>query len=258
MNYNEESERIFQKVKVLLKELDSDDNVEVNYDKYIEQLKIVETIIKHRGGTAVLFDRKNLKIVYITGDTGDNKKEDLIKIQFFFHALSDEHKTFPLVASKWIVEVMKGLSIEERKNLYTNYCGVHLIQPVSGQHLRFNITSINLNNGDMQDSPLFLLIINKITHLLKDNSYWFRASTDSGKVFSYFSENNQSYEEDIISGREKEILQYIYQGMKTKDIAKQLQISPNTVDNHRRNMLARTGAKDTMALIQLCQMTGVL
>jgi DNA-binding CsgD family transcriptional regulator len=258
MNYNEDSERIFQKVKKFFKDLYNDSNEEIDYEQYIEQLKIVETITKHRGGTVILFDRKNLRIIHITGNASGNNKEDVKKIQYFFHALTKDHKTFPLIAAKWVVEVLSKLSDEERKSLYVNYCGVHLIHPVSNQNLRWNIASMNLNNGSVKNSPLVLIVINNIAHLLKGNGYWFRASSDSGKVFSYFSEDGQSYEEDIISVREKEILQYIFQGMNTKEIAKLLQISPNTVDNHRRNMLARTGAKDTTALIQLCQMNGVL
>jgi DNA-binding CsgD family transcriptional regulator len=35
-------------------------------------------------------------------------------------------------------------------------------------------------------------------------------------------------------------------------------ISSHTVDNHRRNMIAKTGAKDTTALIQICKMVGII
>jgi DNA-binding CsgD family transcriptional regulator len=35
-------------------------------------------------------------------------------------------------------------------------------------------------------------------------------------------------------------------------------ISPNTVNNHRQNMLNRLGVRDTTALVQLCKTCGII
>lgn len=58
---------------------------------------------------------------------------------------------------------------------------------------------------------------------------------------------------DILSQREKEILQLIAQGKETDDIADILSISRNTVNNHRQNMLDKICAKDTTALVELAK-----
>jgi DNA-binding NarL/FixJ family response regulator len=55
-----------------------------------------------------------------------------------------------------------------------------------------------------------------------------------------------------------EVLRMIAEGKESKEIAESLFISLYTVDNHRRNMLARTGARDMTALIQICQMVGII
>jgi DNA-binding NarL/FixJ family response regulator len=56
--------------------------------------------------------------------------------------------------------------------------------------------------------------------------------------------------EDIhLSEREKEILQLIAQCKTSKQIASELFISKNTVDTHRRNLLEKTGFKNTNELI---------
>jgi DNA-binding CsgD family transcriptional regulator len=46
--------------------------------------------------------------------------------------------------------------------------------------------------------------------------------------------------------------------MESKEIADVLDISSHTVNNHRRNMITRTGARDTTALIHICKMIGIL
>lgn len=50
---------------------------------------------------------------------------------------------------------------------------------------------------------------------------------------------------DILSRRELEILELVDSGMTTKKIAEKLGISMYTVDNHRRNILRKTGTSNT-------------
>jgi len=57
-----------------------------------------------------------------------------------------------------------------------------------------------------------------------------------------------------ISDRERDIVQLLAKGWSSKQVADQLAISKNTVDTHRRNLLRRTGMKNTLELaIQLMQ-----
>jgi DNA-binding CsgD family transcriptional regulator len=57
-----------------------------------------------------------------------------------------------------------------------------------------------------------------------------------------------------ISKREKEILNGIATGLSTKQIARSLTISINTVNNHRKNMLHKTNCKNLSELIkQACK-----
>ena len=48
---------------------------------------------------------------------------------------------------------------------------------------------------------------------------------------------------------ELEVLKLICQGLTNEQIAQQLFISPTTVKGHRANLLSKTGAKNTVALI---------
>lgn len=49
--------------------------------------------------------------------------------------------------------------------------------------------------------------------------------------------------------REKEILSCIANGLSSKQIADRLSISLNTVSNHRKNMLLKTGARNSVELL---------
>jgi DNA-binding CsgD family transcriptional regulator len=54
---------------------------------------------------------------------------------------------------------------------------------------------------------------------------------------------------EILSRREKEILVLIMNGMLNKEIAEQLNISKQTVDKHRKNMLEKTNCKNSTELV---------
>jgi DNA-binding NarL/FixJ family response regulator len=105
-----------------------------------------------------------------------------------------------------------------------------------------------------------MMSFQEVSHLVKGEDYCMRGIFGEGdkKVFVYYSNEDRTIDSEIISEREREVLQYISQGLDTKQIAAEMKISNNTVDNHRRNMLARTGTRDTTALIQLCRMLGVI
>lgn len=54
----------------------------------------------------------------------------------------------------------------------------------------------------------------------------------------------------LLTRREKEVLGLIADGFTNNQIAKQLFISPLTVDSHRKNLLAKFGARNTAALVR--------
>ncbi len=77
-----------------------------------------------------------------------------------------------------------------------------------------------------------------------------------GKI--YFSEEAaQSLRKNLDAGipvltrREKEVLELIAEGMTNNEIAQKIFISPNTVDTHRKNLLAKLNAKNTAALVKI-------
>ncbi len=57
--------------------------------------------------------------------------------------------------------------------------------------------------------------------------------------------------------REKQILKLICAELSTKEIADKLFISENTVETHRKNMMAKTGAKNVIGLVKLAIQQGL-
>lgn len=62
----------------------------------------------------------------------------------------------------------------------------------------------------------------------------------------------------MLSRREQEILQLVADGLTTQQIADQLFTSKRTIETHRQNILGKTGAKNTAALIRYAIINGFL
>lgn len=63
------------------------------------------------------------------------------------------------------------------------------------------------------------------------------------------AESHEHISDEILSAREKEILLHICKGESNSEIAENLFISKRTVDNHRSNIMAKIGCKNTANLV---------
>ncbi|MFS8740759.1 helix-turn-helix domain-containing protein [Synechococcus sp. O70.2] len=55
---------------------------------------------------------------------------------------------------------------------------------------------------------------------------------------------------DLLSERELQVLELVAAGMTNQDIAKRLEISKRTVDNHISNILSKTRTSNRVALVR--------
>ncbi|MBS1596508.1 MAG: helix-turn-helix transcriptional regulator [Bacteroidetes bacterium] len=52
-----------------------------------------------------------------------------------------------------------------------------------------------------------------------------------------------------LTGRERQILALIGQGLSSNEIAERIQLSANTVCTHRKNILRKTGARNIISVV---------
>lgn len=63
---------------------------------------------------------------------------------------------------------------------------------------------------------------------------------------------------DQISERETQVLELVAKGMRSKEIANELYISENTVNNHRRNVIKKLNVSNTSEALTLCLKMGLI
>ncbi len=86
----------------------------------------------------------------------------------------------------------------------------------------------------------------------------------AGKSFAVDSmtgmreELTSSVNNNVISKRERQILQFIASGMKSREIAEALSISKNTVSRHRQEILAKLNVKNSVEACRLAERMGLI
>jgi DNA-binding CsgD family transcriptional regulator len=170
-----------------------------------------------------------------------------------------EQRSFMSDFVTWILNIQKNVPFEYKSHQSISAWGMRLLHR-DGRSIRCYMNIIPLEFNDQNNPTLIMMSFQEVSHLVKGDDYCMRGifGEDDKKVFVYYSNEDRTVDTEIISEREREVLQYISQGLDTKQIAGEMKISNNTVDNHRRNMLARTGTRDTTALIQLCRMLSII
>ena len=58
---------------------------------------------------------------------------------------------------------------------------------------------------------------------------------------------------NILSKREKEVLDLMLQGAQVKDISASLELKSNTISTFKKNILAKTGVRNNIELFKLAQ-----
>ena len=97
-----------------------------------------------------------------------------------------------------------------------------------------------LKNTDQEE------LIKTIRIVSKEKKYF--SPQIAEKMINYMSD--QSISENILSKKEKEILDLIAKGLTTKEVAKKLFVSSRTIETHRANIIKKLEVKNTAELIK--------
>jgi len=127
--------------------------------------------------------------------------------------------------------------------------------PSAPKTYRLSMIVEALEMADNGSPVIFIIAKQDIHSLIKEDSPWWVEFCFNKQDRYHFHQQTRKFEKgSILSKREVEILLLIKKGLDTKTIAEKLNISTHTVYKHRKNMLERTGAKDTTMLLQICEM----
>jgi DNA-binding CsgD family transcriptional regulator len=254
MNMNTILDMIFKENRTYFKDYKED--IVPRSDGYINEFSKNEKSVK------IIFDHVNFKILNISDNTEALSGHSAEKLRnsgigTFVKFVVLEHALFLYYWQRWFNEITTKHGIMQDINI--TFCGVK-IKHKNGHTMRlmFRLSGLEfMENGAITVS---IVSIDDVSHLIKSDFYWGRMEfgKDERHIHHLVSKDKKDVAQDIISDREKDVLSLLIQGKESKEIGAILFISQHTVDNHRRSMIAKTGARDTTGLVQICRMAGVI
>jgi DNA-binding CsgD family transcriptional regulator len=234
--------------------------------EYLKSTKIFDLMSNRKKTIFLLFDVKEFKILYCSDNfekmTGHPTSEIMTRnVGFFFEILKRKDILFFFEFTKWLTSFNKSVPVEYlQEYLQIQWFGM-TVRKKDDTYIEtlFKIDPFERHSNGL--SRLCIITLEDVTSLVrKDASYWSRMEAGSSKKFysSFFEDNPRFVMKDIISEREMEVLKLIAEGYDSKDIGDKLFLSTHTIDRHRKNMIARLGAKDSTALIEMCRMCDLI
>jgi DNA-binding CsgD family transcriptional regulator len=222
-------------------------------DVIAQNTKTVIAIINAKNYSK-LYLSKNVKEIF-----GYTEEDISLGIVQYIKFMTLDHALFPVVAGMQYVKYLRETVFEEKISQQIVFIGPKF-KTRSGSVIRSMIRTGHLEEDENLNPIKIINAIQDISHFMKDDFWWMRFTYGNNpqKIKYYHSEIGKSFNTDILSDREKDILRLIYQGIDSPKIAEKLNISTATVHTHRRNMLNRTGLKDTTALVQIATSIGMI
>jgi DNA-binding NarL/FixJ family response regulator len=71
-------------------------------------------------------------------------------------------------------------------------------------------------------------------------------------------QNNLQDSYDLLTEREREVLQLLAQGKSNKEVAQVLDLSPHTIDSHRTNMMQKLNLHNTAEIVLYAVRKGII
>jgi DNA-binding CsgD family transcriptional regulator len=228
--------------------------------QFIDQVPAFDSLSRSQI-TSIVFSYSDFRVLYVSpaaatyfGTTTEEIKEkgSLFLLQFF----SEYQRRFAVETAEWIANVFEKADCENlmQSGIYYVNWRITNKQGQVHQSLCHVFPVVLTADGKPQ---LGVYLIYDIKPYIYPDSWWVRFKLNQ-QTYLYHPEQPRFEEGDIFSAREHEVLTHLAQGLTSRQIAERLQLSSNTVDNHRRRMLQWSGAVDTTALIHISKMCGIL
>ncbi len=240
-----------------------------SYDKpsleeHINKIIELDAYLPYSSTFFCVTNTQNLSFEYISKNMFSclGLNSDLIKtkgMRYFWSRMHpDDVEHWLQALNELMIFTLNEITTEERRHMsYTwnyrlkNAKGIYVNIVQNTTPLEFDVDEkpiIGLAHYTVLD-PQIQLQVSATAKLLNENNEY---------ETKYFNNFSQKLLYDGISNRERDIVRLLVLNNNSKDIAKKLNISPNTVDTHRRNILKKLNISSTGELIGMIKTNNFL
>lgn len=234
--------------------------MEEDYSMFNKQITYFETIAQVQNSSVIVFDffKRNytFKHIHFAEEFGHNA--ELADKQGLAYYVSQVHPNdFPFILDTYIkaLTFISDLPPEEKKNYKLCY---NFRTKGKNNKYHWIVDQVVVLELDRDKNIWLLLGISDLISPLNNINAPGRqlVNTKTNKMYLF---NDSKYDtRPVLSTREIEVLGLASKGFASKEIAEQLFISVNTVNNHRQKILAKTNTSNTSQAITFAKSLGII
>jgi len=171
-----------------------------------------------------------------------------VDVPFFLSNIHPEDQLWFLTFEQKVVEFFNSLAPVQTPNYKVRYD--YRIKRKDGTYIRVLQQVVTIQQEESKVVRTFV-VHTDITHIKKTGRPVLSFIGMNGEP-SYVDVDVKTIPEpatELLSAREKEVLHLLIEGLDSRHIGETLFISKLTVDTHRKNLLKKTGCKNTATLI---------
>lgn len=172
-----------------------------------------------------------------------------ISLDFALNCIHPEDLAGFLNSETAVVDFMETLTPEKKLKYKARYD--YRMKTLKGDYIRILQQILPIEVTDEGDIIRALIIHTDITEIKKSNKTVLSFIGLEGEPSFVDVKPNEIFSpsEELFTPREKEILNLLAEGKKSKEISEKLFISKVTVDRHRNNMLSKTECVNVLELV---------
>ena len=175
--------------------------------------------------------------------------------QAFFHP--DDRTYFADTVFPAYATLQNGLQPKERQLFRSVFACRFRNSDDPNRFDSYRILNVALHLNDRKYVACDFGLVVRIDHELPNAQFAYCISPEKNPPICHLLQPTSMFFPNVqpkllsLSDREREILQLLSQGLSSREISKKLFISSHTVDTHRRNMIKKTGVRNTVELVHL-------
>lgn len=233
---------------------------DINYTLFNHQIKMLELIARVENSSLTVLDLFQKNYLFVRSRIIDLIEFDEEKARelgnfYFFMIMHPEDMPKAMECNMQAVYILTTIPAEERKDY--KFITEFRLRNKSGKYLRF-IQQVAVLETDIKGNPWLMLMLHDLSpNQTEEKSFQksvinIKANKTIDFIIAEDSRNSK------LSKREIEILGLLAKGMMSKEIANQLFISVNTVNNHRQKIIEKMNVENTNEALTYAKKIGII
>lgn len=192
---------------------------------------------------------------HITGYT----KDDFTNLNFIYNHIHAEDREFVHEFSMQSITTCKLYKNDTSNNILSTIFSIDFrFRIKNGEYIRLNRHTCAFELDKDNNMVFALSFFTDITHLKQSNFISFSCKGDYKNLFDMEGLKKKYFARFHLSKKELEILQWLSKGESATIISQKTFCSVHTIIRHRKNLLRKTGSKNTAELIRFGLENGLI